>query len=473
MEGNGYNDNFNEEEHEDLAPHIQRYEEMLKNNASYFFDLEVFEAIIDHYLDNSKLQQAIRTLNFAISQHPNAISLLLKKAEIYTSAGKLNKALEILVKVGDIEPYNGDMYILRASIYSQQRNHKEAIKNLKLALQFCEDEKDDLLLDLAFEYESNQQYDKAILCLKEALVLNKENESALFEIAFCYDMSGKQAEGVEFFNQFIDENPYSFTAWYNLGNSYIRNGLFEKALESFDYCTAINDKFSSAYFNKANALVQLEKYPEAIENYKEVIQLEDAQAMTCCYIGECYEKLDDTESAAYYYQKAIDLDEEFSDAWVGLGIIHDMKENTQAALECLDKAVLLSPLNADHWFIFAEALEKAGQTERARTAYEKVIQLDINNIEAWLDYSTFVFENDNSIKAHELITEALSHHPENFDLLYRKVVYLIASSHLKEALVTLEQALTLNYEAHDKMLDYYPEAKEIPEVLQLIELYKN
>jgi tetratricopeptide (TPR) repeat protein len=469
-EGFGFNDH--NEENDDLQPHLQRFEEMIQNNANYFFDVDVFEAIIDYYLENNNVKSALKGISIAISQHPDAVPILLRKAEIHASTGKLNKSMEILNRIENLEPFNEDVYILKSGIYSQQRNHEEAIRNLKLAIKYSQDQADDLHVDLAFEYENVKKWDKAIESLQKALEINRENESALFELSYCYEMSGKGEEGIAFFNTFIDQNPYSFTAWYNLGNTYMRRGLFERAVESFDFCITINESFSSAYFNKANAYVQLELFHEAINCYAETFLYEEPQALTYCYIGECFEKLEMPEEAYENFLKACELDEEVAEAWLGMGIASNMMGKNTEAVHFIENAIKLDDKNADYWYIFGEVLEKTERIEEALQAYQTAMALDPENIELILDYTNFLYEHYSAKEALLVLTDLMLK-VQSPDLKYRMVAYLLFEGQKSEALTQLESALQSNYEAHEKLFDYLPDLKNNNQVSELLEIYRK
>ncbi len=470
-EGNGFNDSYNGQE--DIEPYIRRFEDMIKNNANYFFDVDVFEAIIDYYLERNNLKSAMKGISMATSQHPDAIPILLRKAEVYASTGKLYKSLEILNRIEHIEPHNEEIYILRAGIFSQQRNHEEAIRNLKQAIRFAREEADDLYVDLAFEYENLKKWDKAITCLKKAIELNGENEAALFELAYCYEMSGAPAEGVDFFNHFIDANPYSYTAWYNIGTLYSRAGAYEKALEAFDLCLTLNEGFSSAYFNKANTYVQLEMYHEAINCYAETFIHEEPQAVTYCYIGECFEKLDMPDEAYSNFMKATRIDDEMTEAWIGLGIASGMLEKNREAVVYVEKALLLDSKNADYWYIYGEILEKAERTEEALNAYRTAMSLDPDNLELILDYSNFLYEYYAAEEAIHELQLHIDRLPQQIDLCYRMVAYLLFDGKKAQALALFEQLLQNDYAAHEKLITYFPDLKAISAVTDLLELYRK
>jgi tetratricopeptide (TPR) repeat protein len=473
-ESQGWNEDEFFDEDEEVTLHLKRFEQMINNNENYFFDVEVFESIIDNYLYQNDIKKALKAITVAVSQHPDAVPILLRKAEIHASSGKLNKALEILMRIEHLDPGNEDGYILKAGIYSQQRNYKEAIRALKKAIHIAgEEEADDLYVDLAFEYENLKEWNKAIECLHKALQINRENEAALYELAYCYEMSNSQESGIKFFSEFIDNNPYSFTAWYNLGNMFVRKSLYEKAIQAYDYCIAINEYFSSAYFNKANALVHIEQYQQAIECYLQTFNYEEPQAITYCYMGECYEKMNYPSEAYKHFLKATDMAPDMAEAWVGLAVAAGNLDKINMAIEYMHKALQIEASNADYYYIYAEILEKAGLIEQANMAFKNALSIDEHNTELFLDYTNFLFENYSADTAIEELENNLEYYNFEADLLYRLGVYYYLNGKLKTALLYIENALQKDYKAHIKMIDYLPEIVYNNEIMQLIEIYKK
>jgi tetratricopeptide (TPR) repeat protein len=452
---------------------VKRFEEMLKKSATYFFDVEEFENIIDYYLDHSNIKKADQVVEYAQSVHPGSVVLMLKSAQVNGSNGKLIKALDILKQIEAVEPFNPEVYLTKAGVLRQLRDHKGAIKCFKEALKYIDEEEDDIYVDMAFEQEHISDYDGAIESLKKALEINSENEAALYEITYCFDIGGKANECVDYLNQFLDENPYAFIGWYNLGNTYFKLEEFEKSIEAFEFCNAIKEDFSSAYFNKANAYVQIAKYHEAIEAYKYTLENETPMPVTYGYIGECYEKIEDFELSEIYYNKALAIDENYADAYVGLGVINELQKRFAVALNFYQKALELEPENSDYWYVYAEGLCNAGYKDEALKTYKYMIAEFDQEVDTWLDYADLILEMESSVPALLIIDGALEIFPKNSELLYRRAAYLIMMGKLKEAYINLETALEQDFDIHTDFIEYYPEALKINNILKLIELYKN
>jgi tetratricopeptide (TPR) repeat protein len=452
---------------------VERYESMRERNTTYFFDVEEFEIIIEHYLEQSDTRRAREVLEMAQQQHPGSLDLMFSEAHVLMNSGKLNRALEVLDAIGKMEPFSEDVHLHKASIYSQLRNHRRAVEHYKRALDLAEEGLDDIHLDLAFEYENLENYDLAIDSLKHALGINPENEAVLYELAYCFDVSDAHQASVSYFRQFTNDNPYAFVAWYNLGNALARLERLDESIEALDFCLAIEERFTSAYFSKARDLLILGRFQEAIDCYQETINFDGAQAITFSYIGECYEKMERFEQALIHYDQSLALDPNWVDAWIGRGVVKDMQGRVVEAITDLQHAVKLAPDHGDGWFYLANSLARAERYEESFAAYTKLNTLEPENIDGWLDHADLILQ----MKGPDIAARKLKEGSQVIKLTsryaYRMVSYLLRMGDMQQALVTLEDALMNDHAAHTQLLEHYPEAAQLPQVIHLLELYRR
>ena len=453
---------------------VERYERMIQEGQLYFFDVEEFEELIDHYLDTQNNKKAQEVLSMAKSQHPSTTDLLLREAELLAASDKHKKAIEIIEQLELLERSNTELLIVKAAIYGQQGDTSKAIDILKYAIQFAsKSELEDIYQNLSFELQTLEKFDEAIDFLKKVLDLNHNNEDALYEISYCFENADNDIEGAEFFERYINNHPYSYHAWYNLGTIFMRLGLYEKAEQSFDYAIVIKEEFPSAYFYMASAQAKQERFKDAIETYKASLQYEIIDTVTHFYIADCYEKLDQYKQAEKHYRAALDSDPQMATAWLGIAIALDHQNMTFESLHYIKKAIELEKNNPDYWFVLGEIQEKVGFIEEAAEAYEQVINLEYKDIDIWLDYSKMLFENGLIDEANEVVERAMEKHPDRSEIYYRFVAYLLKNGQLNDAFDFLRKALSMNVDLSSELLEYYPESKSINGVLELIDTYKT
>jgi len=389
---------FDDEDEEyfegNLSEDLERFEAHLKGESIGFLDSDRLEALIDHYLINSQYTKAKSCADHAISQFSYNPLFHLRKAQAISAIGQLKEALHILSAIEKWETPSCEFLLTKASIFSQLRDSKNAIKYFKEALVLSEPEdRDEIYLDLAMEYENANDYKNAVVVLKEAIKYNAHNEGAIYEIAFCYDQLGEYENAIKCYSDFIDENPYSFTAWYNLGNAYSKLDDFEKAVWAYDYCVLINEEFGPVYFNLGNAYLSQEKYRDAIEQFQKCMEMDGEDPMALCYIGEAHEQLNELETAKKYYRRSIEIAPLIPDAWLGLGIIEDLEGRTREGLVLLHKAAELDPENAGIYHVLAGAYEKLEDRVQAEEYYQLSLALESSDEECLTNYIELLTEN--------------------------------------------------------------------------------
>lgn len=472
---------FDDEEDEEIFDahfhaELQRYEEMISRQESYYFDAEILEQIVDHFIVRNQVRKGLAAIEFAKSQHPNNFTFDLRKAQIFSTTGKLKESLLILQALEKSDPFNPEIYITKASVFSQLRDHEKAIKYFEKAIDvsqdFDESETDDIRFDLALEYENIHDYTNAIKVLTKILEHSPDNEAAIYEVAYCYERLGNFDKCIEFYTKYIDNNPYSFTAWYNLGNIYFLKNNVEKALWAYDYAIIINDDFSSAHFNMGNTYMQTAEYEKAIDSYKRCIEIDGEEALTLSYLAEAYERLEMYDEALKYYEQSRQLNPELAEAWLGIGIIKELQGDIIEAIVFLEQAVSLQPENSNYRLVLAECLYKNGNALEAQVELEEAVKLDPAYADAIVLLAA-IYEEEDELKAIRFIENL-----PNLDVLENKVRLVLSALYFKigrrtDALLIFDNEMKSDKTSAKTLLLYLPDADKIPEFIQIIESYND
>ncbi len=466
-EGNDglFNDRFNSE--------LDRFEKMLKEEDAYYFDAEILEQIVEHFIIKNQLKKGLKATEFAKNQHPSSNVFDLRKAQILSSTGQLKESLLILQSLEKIDPYNPEVFITKASVFSQLRDHTKAIKYFEKAIEIAEEfnyleDLEEIRFDLAMEYEGIHEYQKAIKVLSAILENTPDNEAAIYEIAYCYERIGNFDKCIEYYTKYIDNNPYSFTAWYNLGNIYFLKNNIEKALWAYDYSIVINDDFASAHFNMGNIFMQTNDYEKALKSYQKCAEIDNEDALTLSYLGEAYERLERYDEALDCYERSKEINPSIAEPWLGIGIILELQGESSQAINFIHQAVQIQPENSNFRLVLGEALYKADRYTEAETQLERALQLDASYSEAVILLAKIKMEF-NLDEAIEFILGL-----ENLDDLDMGVkiflVYLLWEIGQKtEALLIFKKAYLIDKGSAKTLFLHFPDAEFIPEFIQIIE----
>lgn len=383
-------DKFGFSYEEDVTQAVQKFEKMKKNNENYFFDVIEFETIIDYYIESNNSSKAFEAATLATEQHPNSVSIQLRKARVLLDKGRAVEALRILKKLESIEPGNHEIYIAKGTAFGMLGDIQGAKKMFDFSLTLDSEETENILFSITSVLQNLNYYDYLIPYLSRLIELEPEFKAHLYDLAYAFEKTENFEKSIEYYIQYLEVEPFSDSAWYNLGIIYNKLEMSEKAMEAYDFALAINSQNTFALFNKGNILSNLERYADAIPVYHEYIENEPDSFEAMTYLADCYEKTGEVSLARKYYQEAIELAPEFADPWFGLGIVALNTGNTDDSLIFFRKAVRLDDENPEIWYLLGKAHIAKGEKKAAMRCFREALKIDAYYDEVWADLGKII-----------------------------------------------------------------------------------
>ena len=460
------------ENHRAVLDTVRRFERMVAQHESVFFDLEDFENIIDHYVTNAEFDKALQACEAALGQYPFSTELLIDRAQVTAMRGDYTEAERQIDHVADLDPTNADVAVTRGIISTQRGEFAQAVEFFRAGLE-QEPEREDIHFNLGLAFQSWQKFKSAAKHYKQSLRLNPDNETGVQELLHCLDITGRLEEHEAFFQRFADDDPYSATAWYNLGQYWYRREDFTKAANSFDYAVVISPDFHDAHHWLADTFVCQQEYLKAIPEFELAYPTGEPTDEALCNIGECYEKLRDWEPARRYYRQALEINPAMDEAWFGQGVLLQEQERWLEAIHYFRKATELYADSGEYWSALGAAENQVGNVVSALEAYEKATEVAPEDAQGWVSWSAILYEQGHFSEAVDLVRHAVELHPHEAHFHYMLCAYLLADGRMREAYNTLETALTLSFDQHVLLFDYFPELREQPGLKKLIEQFRK
>ncbi len=357
---------------------VERFEEMLSKNETWYYDAEEIVDIITFYIDTNDVKNAQKALNHAFSIHPENLDIQVKKVEILIAKRKLTQAQQLITQLNSVIPSNTDLLIAQAKIFSIKKNHSKAIIFYKKALE-NDDEVEFLLSSIGNELLNMNHNRKALTYFKRALEINLDDEYAFYSIIHCFNQLNDVTHCIEFLLNYIDLRPYSDYAWYNLGLEYKKQHNFSEAIRAFDFAILINEKFLSAYWKKAVVLEKISHYEEAIKVYKQSLQYDDTPSFTHLKIGKCYKNIALPLKALASFYNAIYDDPQMDKAWAEASYVYAEMENLDEAIYYLKRAIELNPENIYYIKKYITFSIENQSIDEALSYYDRLIKLEPDN----------------------------------------------------------------------------------------------
>jgi tetratricopeptide (TPR) repeat protein len=458
---------------QELRDTVRQFEQMLRDGRYVFFDAHQFETIIDYYLDVNNTTQALKTTQLALERYPTSSILLIKKAQLLLGSGDPLEALRVLNQVGIHEAQSAEIFLLKGSAYADMGKPKEATRLFREALNHSYEDKADVLHQIAYSFERQNDFKTAIRYLREGLELEPANPQLLYDIAWCYDRLEEDENAILYYGKYLDKDPFADHVWYNLGMVCTRSEDFDKAVEAFDFAIAIDHEYSSAYYGKANALASLFEFHKAIEVYNEYLFLDEDNPDVLIAIGECYERLHQYDKAIENYTRVTELEPGYADAWFGLGVVNYFLGDFQQSVHFITKAIEFYDEEGEYWFSLGNVLVKLFDYESALKAYARATELDPTDTESWLNSSEVYFKQDNIGMAISTLEESCSYNDDNGLINYRLAAFHFINKQADLGLQHLEKALNLDFESLHELFEFYSDAENDRRILDLIDRHKS
>jgi tetratricopeptide (TPR) repeat protein len=454
---------------EEIKQVIQKFEKMKKNNENYFFDVIEFETIIDFYLESNNQSRAFEAAAIATRQHPNSVSIQLRKARVLLDKGRAVETLKILKKLESIEPGNHEIYIAKGTALGMLGDINGAKKMFDFALTKDSEEPENILFVITSVLQNLNYYETLIPYLLRLREMEPDYYAHLYDLAYAYEKIQDFDNSIKNYRQYLEEEPFSDSAWYNMGIIFNKLEEYDRAMEAYDYALAINDQNSFALFNKGNILSNLDRYAEAIPVYHEYLELEPESFEAMTYLAECYEKCSDPELARKYYHEAIDLAPEMADPWFGLGIISLNSGEVEESFIYLRKALRFDDENPEIWFFLGKAHYLYGEKKAALRCYREALKIDAFYDEVWIELGKIILADGFTAKALPYLQQAYKITGDVPGMNYLLAAFYLHSEENEKSHFHLSSAIKNDRELFTEFQGIFPEIITDKKIRKLLE----
>ncbi len=445
---------------------IYRYEQFLTGKANGYFDVEELENIVEYYLRRGSTKDCNKVIDFGLKLHPNNSILKTKRAKIYLVTGDEKKAFRVLESLAESTDY--EVILLKIEVLIKLEKVKEAFA---LSTKLIADESDDLdnvCLDIAYLYLSQSHHKIALHILEKGYSFNKLNTELLYELAFCYEQNENFEKAIAINLEIIDIDPFANESWFNLGQLYFALMDFNKALESYEYALAIDATDSLTCVQKAHVHFQLNQFEEAIETYQDYRKMSSfGNWQTDIFIAECYEKMEKYDIAIQYYQQSLDENAENYDALTGIAICLLEQEKFADSMVYIKQALEQNDEAADAWVYLAEAFVGLDDIDNALISYIKSITLDPEQPDTLFAIANICLEKSEFELAvkYYLAAKVLDEFLEFIDM-YIAIAYFKLNN-VTESAIYLQYAIDKDNDTLALYLEMCPESDDVNTILQI------
>ena len=218
--------------------------------------------------------------------------------------------------------------------------------------------------------------------------IDNTNTNVLIELAYAYEMDDNIDKAIDITNSIIDLNPYSFDSWVSLGRLYLYNYEYEMSIEAYDFALAIKE--ADVDVLKLKAITYGENYD--FENEIKVLH-------------ECIDAAPDDESL---YEEILEKHKEFEE-YCGLeqdeGILKVL-EKKEAQFGSKGLLLKMAHLNL-----------RIGKADKAQEIYEKIPEEDKYTLDYYKLQGDLAIHNRDDVAAEAAYMKAMHESPNDVEVL--------------------------------------------------------
>lgn len=299
------------------------------------------------YSKEERPELAIKDFKKAHELEPEDIDYLKELADSLSELDQFEQAIFYLDKALEIEE-DSFTYFLRGLACGELRKYKEAIENMKKAIELeagdkvvsayyaslanlytkLPKEKTEREIEKGnslhyyeefqlYDYDKNisyKNYDIAINYMKKAIETDSNYENYYWLLAKIYNDIDNYGEEIKIYNKLEEMCPENSEVYFRRGKSYYRSNNFEKAISDLTQTIEIQPDNFSAYYYRGRARKKLDDDLLAIGDICFAAKNDDCNAID--YLNDNYEKreiksmLATTEKYQEIYQKEEELKNE-------------------------------------------------------------------------------------------------------------------------------------------------------------------
>ena len=314
---------------------------------------------------------------------PDEIRYLGVLAELYTSEGKTEKAIQTYNRIFEIEPDNGIAQLSMSEFY---RNNQDAVNrfiylekamvNNSLGL----DRKIMVLIDLLTQEDVFTQHKMEILMLIGILEEQYPGDYKVLTAKADYlSKDEKYKEALEVYDEVLKEQKGNYYIWEQ--TVFIEN-MMESPQAVYDRCNEALSFFEDRpllYLFKGNAATELGKSKESIQVLEKGLEyVQNNIPLTVqfySFLAEAWRAQERFSESDEYFEQAILMDPENLMILNNYSYYLSLREvRLDDAEEMSKKTILADPENSTYLDTYAWILFKSGQNEKAKKYLEKALK---------------------------------------------------------------------------------------------------
>ena len=320
----------------------------------------------------------IQILEKAKDFYTGNVDILCSLALGYEKKGKLKEAIELLENANNYPAFFSDENKLfqLAYFYEKDKNFSKAVEFFKSVL-VIDRQNIPALLHLGFIYKAAKEYKKSLKCFRYIIEREPNNSKANFGLARLYQKmtNTNDNDTINFYLKSLKLEPDNFKANTELGIIYLKNKQYDKALKYLNHSRELKPNNVLCLNAIGNVYQELKDYNKAEEILTEAYKMDRNNLGVISSLGDILFTIGKYESAVLKYEKANKLGE-IPEVHLHLGHCYYILEQFEYAVSNYISALkLVKNTRHDYYYYCANALVAATRIKDGVKCYKAAIKI--------------------------------------------------------------------------------------------------
>jgi len=420
--------------------------------------------IIEISESTGNFNEVISRYKKLITLYPDDYSMLLGLANSYLNSGNYQKSIEVL---NDVEKMIGvsDMISLQKSqLYLMLQDQKNALNELiKLSDAFPSDT--EYMLLVADFYLQYGDFDEAINCYNEVLIIDAANIKGRISVAEAYLRTGQNEKAIESLTILFKEPTVNLDSKIGILSYYY--DWSENVPELKTHAYSLINLLIENYPNEPKVLsiygdflYRDGKYSDAAEQWKKVIETDPSRFLIWEFLLFALAESQDFNELANYAGRAVSYFPEQHLPYYFAGYANFELKKYNEAIPYLESGVIISKGNKNIefqlWNLLGECYNKIEEHINSDSAFENALKINPNNEYVLNNYSYYLSLRKERLEdALNMSAKSLKIQPESPHFLDTYGWILYGLSRFDEAKDYIYKAMKNSEEPSATILDHY------------------
>lgn len=381
---------------------------------------------------------AIEMLYKALSLDGENIEILAQLAHLYKLLGNAERTIYYVEKVLEKNDKHVDCLNLLEETYLDQNNIEQA-REISEQIYAIQPTSQNLatkikILNKLNNFEKVKEIENSILDL---------NDEVIYEIAFAYNINNQQTKALELLELGYAKNNKNFDIMLLMGEIYYQISDLEKAKKIFTELTELAP--SGKVMNYMGLFcVEEKKVSEAIDYFQKAQTMEENNSEYAYNLASAYFLNGWFDEALKYFNKAIGLAPGNINFHYSLAYLFYHKKLYECALKELDLIKKINPMHEPSLILNSMIIAQKGDLFSAKKQLDEIITNNENDDFAYYALSQVEREISRLDSAKKAINHAIKIKPDSLEYLSELVEIELEEKQYDEALKLANKILKLN-----------------------------